>query len=885
MSAAQLSFEDFFLAVNGQAPFPWQVRSAERLMKRTTFSVTVPTGLGKSALVDAAIWAAGQGAWRRIAFVVDRRIVVDAVFERATRIAQCLRNTRDPRLQAFAERLGELQIVRLRGGVFGDDDWVLHPDRVSIVLSTVDQVGSRLLHRGYGVSPRRWPMHAGFFSSDTLIVVDEAHLSIPFLQTLQALRRFGAGIDVVPMSATLPEGLTADSLALGADDLTLPVVQQRLHARKQAVLIETSQEAEFVQVATDKVRELAQQDRVKRLALVVNRVAMARKCFDRLRKEGVNCVLLTGRVRQVDRDRQLQRLLKQIQAGRSRASDEGTMVVVATQTIEVGADFDFDALVTECAPLSALRQRFGRLDRLGELSVTSACILWRVTKDRDDPVYGPLLAEAWDWLKARAEVTGGVVDFGLAAFDESLRSHPAPIEKPLHAASLLPTHVQMLAQTGAMAPELDISAWLHGATDRAPDVNLVWRDDLLPATPDLWAQATALVPPMQHEVLAMPAPAVRRWLAGERPGEQWPDLETTADDDKPASATGRPVLRWRGADDVCVVMARDIRPGDTLMLPAQYGGCDEWGWAPESTTPVPDRADDCMGAPSGSKGGQRIALRLADNHWPVFEADADALREQVRALNAQMAAAAESGDDLDADVLEQARADLITRVLTGAHPLAARLQSPTLETHPSGYVIRGVGVEEIDGAVEIGRAVPLDVHHRDVGRWAGHLANGHPHCHAITLAGEVHDAGKAEPRMQALLHGSRLKAMNKPPLAKSAFRRRDEQLAALLTSGLPRRFRHEFASLVYADLADPLVRHLVATHHGHGRPWLTPCDDPNAAGASFAHLEQHWLQSWADVSRRFDPWSLAGMEWLLRAADARASIEETTRPESEDETR
>ena len=881
-----INFEEFFRAVNGHAPFPWQVRSAERLARRETFVVSVPTGLGKSVMVDAAIWAAGHGTWRRIAFVVDRRIVVDAVYERAKRIEACLASSQDPRLKAFSERLGEMQVVRLRGGVFGDDDWVLYPERLSVVLTTVDQIGSRLMFRGYGVSPRRWPMHAGFFASDTLVVVDEAHLSNPFLQTLQALRECGAGIDIVPMSATLPGGVVAGSMTLQLDDLALPVVVRRLHARKVAVLVETGPgDTEFAQAAVEQALKFAEQRGVTRIALVVNRVALARKCFERLSKTVVACTLLTGRVRPADRDRQLADLLPQVLAGRVRASADVPLVVVATQTIEVGADFDFDAIVTECAPLTALRQRFGRLDRLGERAASSGVILRRATKDRDDPVYGESLADAWDWLKARADGGGRLVDFGLAAFDDMMAGTPPPQEPLRHAASLLPTHLDMLAQTGPFAPEIDIGAWLHGASDRAQDVTVVWRDDLDSELPDGWPRAVALLPPMLREGLPMPVAAVRRWLTSSPPGSQWSDLGSSADDDIVGQFAERPVLRWRGADDCSVVPARDIRPGDTLVLPDSYGGCDAWGWAPDSEAPVADLADTCLAerleAPRASR---RVALRLVQGHWSAFGEAAKALREQVEALLALEAHAATSEDDLDEEI-DQARALLVEAVCSSGHPLAARLRDARVEHHPHGVVIRGVGIEEVEGAIETGRAVALDVHHADVGRWAEKLAAGHPHADDIVAAARVHDAGKAELRMQALLHGNRLRAIAGPVLAKSALRRRDEQLAALLNSGLPRGFRHEFASLDYETIDNPLVRHLVATHHGFGRPWLVPCQDVAAAGARYAHLERHWLRAWATVSLRYGPWPLAGMEWLLRAADAQASIEEATMEEGKDEAR
>ncbi|CAD5374844.1 conserved hypothetical protein [Rubrivivax sp. A210] len=865
------SFESFFRRVNGHDPFPWQAEAAARLARRETFAVAVPTGLGKSAMVDAAIWAAAQGAWRRIAFVVDRRIVVDAVYDRAKHIAARLGDAQLPGLAALAKAIGEVQVVRLRGGVFGDDDWVLYPERLTVALTTVDQLGSRLLFRGYGVSPRRWPMHAGFFGSDTLVIVDEAHLSDPFLQTLGVLRQHGAGIDLVPMSATLGDADKTQRVALQAADLALPTIQQRLHAAKPATLKEVAgSDGDFCDALASAAVEHAQRDGVRRIAVVVNRVATARRCFQRLRAAGLDSALLTGRVRPVERDSHIAELLPRLLSGRQRQSDDGVLVVVATQTIEVGADFDFDALVTECAPLSSLRQRFGRLDRLGLRGTSPATILWRSTKDRDDPVYGSGTAETWDWLGARGADT---VDFGLAAMDDLLAARPAPAVPRRFAASLLPTHIQMLAQTGPYVPQPDLVGWLHGPTDRAPEVTLIWRDDLDAEASEEWPAAVVALPPLLREGLPMPVAAVRRWLTGGKAGDQWSDEENSADDDTVGAQPERPVLCWRGPDDAQVIQARAVRPGDTLVIPASYGGCDGWGWAPDSTAPVVDLADACLLEQAQAGVRRALAMRAADGHWAAFGAGADGIRARVTAYLSLQAQAAQAEDDMT-DEVEQARADALAAVLASSHPLAHMVRDARIERHPRGVIVRGFGIEEVEGVIETGRAVPLEEHHADVARWAERLVGSDPQAQAILAAAAVHDAGKAEHRMQVLLHGNALAAAAGPVLAKSALRRRDQQVAAWQGSGLPRGFRHEFASLEMAQVQGPLVRHLVATHHGYGRPWLVPCQDGKASGAAYEVLGSHWAKSWADQADEHGPWALARMEWLVRAADARASIEE-----------
>ena len=145
----------------------------------------------------------------------------------------------------------------------------------------------------------------------------------------------------------------------------------------------------------------------QRRAIVVftNRVATARETRRQLSShEDVVTALLTGRMRAVDKDAAVARLKDlQLESGVSRTRElPKPVIVVATQTLEVGADLDFDGLVTECASLDALRQRFGRLNRMGRNIDAKAVILVRADQARpkrdDDPIYGEALTNTWKWL-------------------------------------------------------------------------------------------------------------------------------------------------------------------------------------------------------------------------------------------------------------------------------------------------------------------------------------------------------------------------------------------------------------------------------------------------------------------------------------------------------
>ncbi|MEY4583192.1 MAG: hypothetical protein RL701_7895, partial [Pseudomonadota bacterium] len=150
-------------------------------------ALDIPTGLGKTAVM--AIWlvarACGAKLPRRLVYVVDRRAVVD----QATDVAEalCVWVTKE---RPVADALGlaerPLAISTLRGQYVDNRKWLEDPSAPSIVVGTVDMIGSRLLFEGYRCSPKLRPYHAALLGADALVVLDEAHLVPAFEAMVRA---------------------------------------------------------------------------------------------------------------------------------------------------------------------------------------------------------------------------------------------------------------------------------------------------------------------------------------------------------------------------------------------------------------------------------------------------------------------------------------------------------------------------------------------------------------------------------------------------------------------------------------------------------------------------------------------------------------------------
>ena len=922
-------FTAFFRDVHGCEPFPWQQRLTRQVLDRRAWPkvIDLPTGTGKTAVLDTAVFAMAvqpETTPRRVVFVIDRRIVVDQVYERARHIRKRIEEADTPVLEYVRTRLRRLSdgeplgVAALRGGIPIDGDWTHRPDQPWVLVSTVDQFGSRLLFRGYGVRPGMRPIHAGLAGNDCLVILDEVHLSVPFAQTLARISALHSGplprrFAIVEMSAT-PNDEAAKRFTLDSEtDLDgCAELRRRVTARKRAQLV-TVRNPEATPAAVLKiVKSIDDSGRknkrqIRSVGVVVNRVRTARETYGAIAGAGYSTHLMTGRMRPLDRVDVLGRIGPVVDPDGDRREDRLT-VVVATQAIEVGADFSFDALVTECAAVDSLRQRFGRLDRRGTHAGRTGCpaqawiigLRSVVGSTKPDPIYGESVRATWEELERRCE-DGGLTEVGPTA----LRDFPDNAAAPRTSAPLLlSTHLDAWVQTRPepiVQPSVD---WfLHGIDrNRPPDVSVLWRSDRS-------SEALRLVPPRQAEFIQVPIGAVKAWLSGNPEAEiadaghvhQSEDSRTTA------KAHTRDWVRWggfgEGAEDH--VPVGDIRPGDVLIVDPARGGLTAGTWDPSSEEPVADLGDAAQ-----IESGRRATLRLDPNlphvdspPTPAGEAEADAspvsrvaewLESRASGPNGLphwMRKAVETlGNDFDANP-----------VGSGANHPGRSYYILTARDPKTKKPVVDAGT--LDDSDETGSftatGVSLSRHLEGVGKRAGHIAErlGLP-CEIardLRLAGRLHDLGKVDGRFQSQLVGGdpvELEVRREEPLAKSL-------PGARRVSEYPAGMRHEIASVAMIQSNDDvlglahdedLVLHLVGTHHGWGRPLPPIVEDPDPQALSYvwdgrsltassdlveSSLALDMTDRFWRLVERYGYHGLAWLEAVLRLADHRQSAEES----------
>jgi CRISPR-associated endonuclease/helicase Cas3 len=683
-------FSAFYRHVHDRDPFPWQDDLVARVLADGCWPdlVDVPTGLGKTSMLDIAVFVAaataadpgaGRVGRRRCFFVVDRRIVVDEAFEHAATLADAIGQAEGhdgvagqvaAGLRAYApEATGALlPVTRMRGGTTWDAAWLDRPDRPGIVLGTVDQVGSRLLFRGYGVSDRRRPLDAALVGTDALVLVDEAHLATALLTTVTAACSRDAlglplpGLDVVRLSATgEPTSRTHRLDEAGHRDH--PVAWQRLTAGKRLLLRASTAKTcarDLAGTVVDRLTALDGAGEGAPVALVVcNTVDRAREVHIQLRKTlaPADCELLIGRSRPLDRGDLQERVLHRF--GTARGLSQRPAVLVATQTVEVGVNLDVDVLVTESASWDALVQRLGRLNRLGRFvdrfpghDAATAVV---VHDGQDDgPVYGAARDATWDALNELGTGTDIGIDVSpltCRRLTASTFADPTFMRQPCGVPVLLRPTLDAWVQTGPVPlNDPPVAPYLHGFDAGAAPVQILWREELVEpttvadpfddplddverASPQIDALLT-LWPPRSEEIVEVPFITARRWIGGlgagpvgDVDGAAEPETRTPRSGEPfrvlaqratPASTSSDSPLSWRWIEN------EQLRPGDRIVVPTRRGGLDQYGWAPADPTPVVDVSEPAGFTASRSRRDAVLRLDPDLGLRLGIEADSDA---------------------------------------------------------------------------------------------------------------------------------------------------------------------------------------------------------------------------------------------------------------------
>ncbi len=895
-------FDASFRVLTGYDPFPWQRRLYERFVGATDDEerfppCSLPTGLGKTSVM--AVWLLALAATadneqlrgrvpRRLAYVVNRRTIVDQATREAEKLRENLQNDKLREVHAQLRRLaGEsagdlpLAISTLRGQFADNGEWAADPTRPAIIVGTVDMIGSRLLFSGYGRGFKSRPLHAGFLGQDTLLVHDEAHLEPAFQTLLDTIRteqtkgrcRDPRPLRIMPLTATPRASGGAAPFELDNEDHEHRIIKQRLEAKKTIELHSLEDEKKTAEAVAVLALRRAEASPESAILVFVRKVDDVKKVVDALGKaKGVNkdkqIEQLTGTLRGLERDALVktpvfQRCLSPANRDPAVTPESGAAFLVCTSAGEVGVDMSADHLVCDLTTFDSMAQRFGRVNRYGERHAMIDVVHPDDDGFKSDEAYDARRRLTLELLK-RLDGDGSPRAIAALPLDERAAAF-SPTPKILDTTDILLDAWALTTIREKMPGRPPVADWLHGVAEwQPPETQVAWREEAQ------WITGELLKGYKPDDLLEV-YPLKPHELLRDRTDRVFEELQAIAAREPQSSV-------WiTNGFGVRVALLNDVAPASPSTE--------------DKKRLIADIADAIVLLPpfvGGLKGGMLNGLSLsADDvadQW--FDENRAQRRKRVWADTDRIAgspgmrpvrAAIDMGVDAEEE-LEEERAGV-----------EEDGEAPCGPPRPPGRVwmwfTRPRSADD-DGSRVASMPVPLETHLNDVqahvARIVGALGLTDAHeGRALMFAAAAHDLGKDRGVWQRSIRND---AYPEKVLAKSGHGRPPRDLS---------RYRHEFGSLL--DVLSPaensgrptqrwatldefeqdLALHFIAAHHGRGRPHFPTEEafDPERSSAAAARIATEVPRRFARLQRRYGRWGLAYLESILRAADAAASAE------------
>jgi CRISPR-associated endonuclease/helicase Cas3 len=237
-----------------------------------------------------------------------------------------------------------------------------------VTVSTIDSLLKYFINIGrFNIAMKN------FFNS--VIIIDEVHSYdfklMGFLKRFLELCGKDYGIKVCLMSASIPNKIKQ---LLGIESYQT-IYQSDLFNKKanQIIKKDCAMDDDF-DLIIEKIH------RKKNILIIRNTIKSANQTYKRLIKnlntKKFEIILYHAAFKKIDKDKKEKLIFEKLE----EAKTDKPLILVATQIVEISLDIDFDILFTDNAPIDALIQRFGRVNRKKFLDKKGEVFIYRYDK-------------------------------------------------------------------------------------------------------------------------------------------------------------------------------------------------------------------------------------------------------------------------------------------------------------------------------------------------------------------------------------------------------------------------------------------------------------------------------------------------------------------------